>query len=373
MSGRTVILLTALCGVAGAARTVAEPIFLSRQYARCTNCHFSPTGGGLLTPYGRALSREELSTFGRSRASTPPGREQEFLFGILGDVLGPVSLGVDLRPSHLDFDFGGFSSTRDFLMNAEVAAAMRHESWTFYAQLGRQPRGDDTRVKSFEHWIGLKAGGGMGARAGRFIPAYGVKFADHTTFSRAPLGFDNDDQVYALELSFTGDRHLVQVSVGPGFADSPGEESRRSFTASARYQFDLRSRIALVASGLFRDTSDVASRSGAVGVAVGVAPTSRLTLWAQADASFQQGASGEPGYTLLGDAAFEVYRGVWVRFSPQLRTGVGDSSEGTLRFGVGLNWLPRTHWNVLLSYFHDRNRKTDAVIKTWIAQLHIYL
>ena len=165
----------------------------------------------------------------------------------------------------------------------------------------------------------------------------------------------------------------MQVSAGPGFADSQGEESRRSFTASARYQFDLRSRISLVASGLFRDTSDVASRNGAAGVAVGVAPTSRLTLWAQADASFRQGASGDPGYTLLGDVAFEVYRGVWVRFSPQLRTDVGDSSEGTLRFGVGLNWLPRTHWNVLLSYFHDRNRKTDAVIKTWIAQLHIYL
>jgi hypothetical protein len=78
----------------------AEPIFLSRQYVRCTGCHFSPTGGGLLTPYGRSLSREELSTFGKSRGASPSGREHEFLFGALGDSLRDVSVGLELWPAH---------------------------------------------------------------------------------------------------------------------------------------------------------------------------------------------------------------------------------------------------------------------------------
>ena len=127
---------------------MAEPIFLSRQYARCANCHYSPTGGGLLTPYGRSLSREELSTFGKS-SGTPQGREHEFLYGAAGGALGPLSLGVDLRPSHLDIDLGrGISTTRDILMNAELVAALRRGGFTFYAELGRQPRGDDPRVAS---------------------------------------------------------------------------------------------------------------------------------------------------------------------------------------------------------------------------------
>ena len=78
----------------------AEPMFLSRQYTRCTTCHYSQTGGGLLTPYGRSLSHNDLSTTGGGGASgeEAKGGEHEFLFGALGDALGPVMLGIDARP-----------------------------------------------------------------------------------------------------------------------------------------------------------------------------------------------------------------------------------------------------------------------------------
>jgi hypothetical protein len=373
MSRGAIFVLSALGLVGAAGRSAAEPIFLSRQYARCTNCHFSPTGGGLLTPYGRSLSREELSTFGSSRGSSSPGREHEFLYGLLGDALGPVSAWIALRPSHLDYDSAGISSSRDFLMNAELAAAFRRGNWTLYGQVGRQPRIGDTQVTSFEHWVSYKAENGLGARAGRFIPAYGLKLADHTAFTRASLALDNNNQVYALELSYTGARHLVQVSLGPGFADGVDDAARRAFTATGRWQFDLRSRVVLVASGLYRDASDVEPRNGALGLAFGVAPTSRLTLWTQADARFQEGTEGEPGYTFLGEAAFEVYRGVWVKLSPQLLTEFGDASAGIFRLNVGLTLFPRTHWNVVLSYYDDRVRKTDTSTKTFLAQLHLYL
>src|SRR4029078_6511391 len=53
----------------------AEPMFLAKQYTRCTACHYSPTGGGLLTPYGRLLSHRELSTTGASAAAAAPRGE----------------------------------------------------------------------------------------------------------------------------------------------------------------------------------------------------------------------------------------------------------------------------------------------------------
>jgi len=373
MSRRAIFFLSTVGLVAGGSPATPEPVFLSRQYPRCTNCHFSPTGGGLLTPYGRSLSREELSTFGASHAPGSPGREQEFLFGAAGDTLRPVSVGIDLRPSHLDVHSLGYSSTRDFLMNADLTAAMQRGAWTFYAQLGRQPRGGDARVASFEHWVSFKTERGLGVRAGRFLPAYGVKLADHTALTRASLELDNDEQVYGLELSFTGSRHLLQVSAGPGYADSADDEGRQAFTATGRWQFDLRPRVVLAASGLYRDASDLDPRRSAAGLALGIAPTSRLTLWTQADARFREGSSGGPAYTVLADAAFEVYRGVWLKFSPQLRTESGDGSAGVARLGLGLNLLPRTHWNVLLSYYHDRDRQTDTSTRTLLLQLHLYL
>jgi hypothetical protein len=374
MKRGALVQLAVLVLLAGAARATGEPIFLSRQYSRCTNCHFSATGGGLLTPYGRSLSREELSTFGRSPASAAPGHEQEFLFGLLDGATGPLSLGLDLRPSHLGISAGGFETTRNFLMNAELTAAYRHERWTFYGQLGRQPRGDDTRVTSFEHWIAYQKERGLGVRAGRFIPAYGIRLADHTSFTRAFNDLDNDDQVYGLELSYNGDRHLLQISLGPGLADSVDDAERRAFTASGRWQLDLRPNVVLVASGLFRDASELEPQRGALGLAAGIAPASRLSLFAQADARFRDETSGgEVAYTLLGEAAFEAYRGVWIRLSPQLVTGFGDTSAGVTRLALGLNLLPRTHWNLVLSYYHDRNRETDRSTQTLLAQLHLYL
>jgi hypothetical protein len=365
------VAILALGGLA--APLSAEPMFLSRQYTRCANCHYSPTGGGLLTPYGRSLSREELSTFGRSPGGTPKGREHEFLFGALGDRLGPLSLGVSLRPSHLEFDFGnGSSSSRDLLMNADVTAALRTKGFTFYAELGRQPRGDDPRVASFEHWVGYESEGGWGARAGRFLPAYGVRFADHTTFTRAPLELDNEDQVYALELSHRGDRHLLQVSVGPGRADDVDDAEARSFTASGRAQLDLGSRTAVVASGLYRDSSELEPARGSTGLALGVAPLSRLTLWAQGDLRFRDDGRGH-AYAAAVDAAFEAYRGVWLRVSPQLLTEYGNSSGGIMRWSASLDWLIRTHANVVVSYFHDDARQSDFTQKTLLLQLHLYL
>jgi hypothetical protein len=351
----------------------AEPTFLSRQYPRCTNCHYSAAGGGLLTPYGRSLSREELSTFGRSSPGSPAGREHEFLFGAFRDVLGPVGLGIELRPSHLDVEAAGRSATRDFLMNAEVIAGLQLGQWTFYGSLGRQPRGDDARVASYEHWVSYRTDGGFALRAGRFIPAYGVKLADHTSFTRSTLDLDNNDQVYGLEGSVNGERHLVQVSLGPGFADSVDVAEDRAFTATGRWQFDLRPRVVLVASGLYREESGLGPRRGATGLALGVAPTSRLTLWTQADARFLGGDSSGTAYTVLADAGFEAYRGIWLKFTPQLRTEYGDGSGGVRRLAFGLNLLPRTHWNAIVSFYHDKNRRSERTSKTWLLQLHLYL
>src|SRR5262249_23293715 len=150
-----------------------------------------------------------------------------------------------------------------------------------------QPVVGDTRVDSFEHWVAYKSEGGWGVRAGRFMPAYGIKFADHTAFNRAPLGLDTFDQLYAVELSYTGQRHLVQLTAGPGRADAIiHADGRRAFTAAGRWQFDLSSRAVLVASGLYHDASDQDPKGGSTGLAIGFAPWKRLAVWTEGDVQF---------------------------------------------------------------------------------------
>jgi hypothetical protein len=356
----------------------AEPMFLSRQYARCTTCHYSATGGGLLTPYGRSLSREELSTWkGGTHSGGTPGitGEESFLFGALGTALGGLRAGIDLRPSHLDVRLpGDTKETRDFLMNADLTLAYQVKGWTLYGEVGRQPLATGNEIRSYEHWVGYRSQRGWGARVGRFFPAYGVRFADHTSYTRRPLGFDTYDQVYALELTHSGDKHLAQVSLGPGRAESLlDDDGGAAFTATGRLQWDLGTRTVLVFSGLWRNESDLDPRTAATGVAFGFAPISRLAIWTEADVEFEEGSSGAPVYTVANETGVEVVRGLWLKFSPQIRTAPGDTSGGSIRTAFEVNFLPRTHWNLGVSYYRDRARVSDVVIKTLLLQLHLYL
>src|SRR5262245_5337424 len=79
---------------------------------------------------------------------------------------------------------------------------------------------------------------GLGIRAGRFLPAYGVRLADHAAYTRSYLDLDRNDQVYGLEVNGTVGPSLIQVMVSPGKAEAilhnPGH---RGFSTAARWQF----------------------------------------------------------------------------------------------------------------------------------------
>jgi len=374
---RAAIVIVALAVVLGTARAgSAEPMFLSKQYPTCAACHYSATGGGLLTDYGRSLSHVELSTF---RASDPneaerPDGEQAFLFGALGDSTGDLRLGVALRPSHLEFRFPGASSDRNLLMQADLQAAYRRGGFTAYASVGRQVQGSDASLDSYEHWLGYQAENGIGVRAGRFLPAYGVHFADHTSFNRDGLDFGNDDQVYGVEVSRSGEQSLVQVTLSPGRAKSIlDDDGTSAFFGSARVQLNLSPEVVVVGSGAFRAASDVRPRSGLAGVALGVAPAPGLSVWSQLDASMVEGPLRQTAWIFVNETAYEVYPGIWAKVSPQYRGDDGSGGGDVGRLVLGVSWLPRTHWNVGLSYFRDRNRLFGISTQTFLSQLHLFL
>lgn len=375
-----VLVALVLCAAPSMAR--AEPHVLGRQYSRCTTCHYSPTGGGLLTPYGRSLSHQELSTFGPDASATPApaGRgEEAFLFGAAGGILGPVQLGLDLRPSHLEFSVNGLDSSRNLLMNADLTAAVQVGNWTLYGEVGRQPSSPDATIDSYEYWAGRLPEAGLGVRVGRFLPAYGVRFADHTAYNRASLGLDKYDQVLGVEVSRATTRSLLQVSLSPGRADAlfgdANDPDDASFTASGRLQVDLSPRATLVASALFRDESASAPRDTAGGLAFGVSPLPRLTVWTQADLQQVEGSVGgrRTRFVFVNETAYEAARGLWLKLSPQLRTSGTEGEPDMLRTAFTLQWLPRTHWNGVLTYYRDVPRGTGVTVHTVLTQLHLYL
>ena len=243
--------------------------------------------------------------------------EQEFLYGALGNALGPVQLGLEMRPSHLRIGFPGGHENRDLLMNLDLIAAVQKNGWTAYGSIGREPAGSavrnartspDAAFISYEHWVSYQTEQGWGVRAGRFLPAFGVRFADHTTYTRANLGFDRADQVYGLEVSHAVGASLVQVTVSPGLAEAMLHDAdRRGFSAAVRWQLDLTPRATIVGSALYRRSTSVDTESGAIGGAFGFAPTSHVTNWTEIDANVQ--SSGGHSWSMVNETSIEYTAG----------------------------------------------------------------
>jgi hypothetical protein len=73
---------------------------------------------------------------------------------------------------------------------------------------------------------------------------------------------------------------------------------------------------------------------------------------------------------VANEASVEVYRGIWLKFSPQLRTSDGTPGSSDLRrLEFAADLLPRTHWNVNVAYYLDH--AFDASTSTVLVQLHV--
>jgi hypothetical protein len=72
------------------------------------------------------------------------------------------------------------------------------------------------------------------------------------------------------------------------------------------------------------------------------------------------------------ETAYEAFRGVWLRVSPQSRSTT-DQFPGVFRWNVGADLLPRTHIHATLDFYHDKTEGSPDPLKTFLAQLHFYL
>jgi len=231
-------------------------------------------------------------------------------------------------------------------MNLDLHGAVQARGWTFYGEVGRRPEAAGGDAYSYEYWGAKQITSEWAVRAGRFFPAYGIRFADHTSYNRVNLGFDKYDQVFGAEVSHTTNRSLIQVAVGPGRAEAVlNEPGENPITTSGRVQFDLNSRNVLVGS--------------------------RVTVWTQVDSKFRYEPDGD-SVVFINETSFEAFRGIWLKFSPQIRTETG-TVPGFLRYKFEANLLPHTHWNVDIAYYRDKNRQTDFVTHILMSQLHLYL
>jgi hypothetical protein len=189
---------------------------------RCGQCHYSPTGYGLLTAWGRDESADTISM---------AGGDGSFLHGAA--TLPPwLSLGGDFRGTVLR-NTTGDDSPGDFAifpMQAEIyaRAAFGETGLSLYVTGGVRgaARGEGSwpasSVESFisrEHYLMWKPSGtGPYARVGRYYAPFGLRLAEHVYFIRRYTGFNLYEETYTASGGYLAEDWEAHVSA---FAPPP--------------------------------------------------------------------------------------------------------------------------------------------------------
>ncbi len=170
------------------------PRFAVLTGAKCQSCHINPSGGEMRQAFGVQYGREQLPV---------PEWSKEYSIDDFSNLLGNVlGVGADFRT--LYFSQKATSATTDaffqmqgdLYLNFRVARKVNlffnkglYSGFEVFALLGVLPANGSVKV-------------------GKFVPAYGTKLDDHTTFIRTYTGFSPE----LARPELTG----VELNVSPG-------------------------------------------------------------------------------------------------------------------------------------------------------------
>jgi hypothetical protein len=190
-------------------------------YTGCAPCHLDPSGGSVLTPYGRSVGGLVLTTDYVDRGEDPPDEASavhDFAFGLV-TLPDDVMLGGDVRALWYVSKLEGVKTQRELiLMQADLAAGLSFSGVLAsgslgYASQGAFPaavtRGEEDNLVSRHHWLGyeLSQSQNLIVRAGRMNLPFGIRSIEHTLWTRERTGttIESDQQ------------HGVAVSWSPGW------------------------------------------------------------------------------------------------------------------------------------------------------------
>jgi hypothetical protein len=191
--------------VTGLASTnaLAFPETSRHGYLSCTTCHFSPSGRGLLTPYGKTLAHELYSFKKTENPSDSLEAETPWW-----------QIGGHIRMIQLINDSKSLQKGRFFLMQSEIEGAIEKESWALVASAGVWKPMDSSasEVKGYSrtHYALLRLNENWVVRGGHFRINHGLGLPDHTALVNQALEWTHSHETYNLEASYLEDSNILQ-------------------------------------------------------------------------------------------------------------------------------------------------------------------
>lgn len=351
----------------------AYPELTRHGYTNCTTCHVSPGGGGLLTLYGRELSREILSTWSAEN-------EQYFAYGAIKDLNESerTLFGGDVRGLQVVRDTPATKTGRAILMQADLEAGYNGKNFALVTSLGRQElrRGMESEGRFFSrrHYALIRMGEKNNLRIGKFLRFYGLNDPNHNLMTRRDLQLGFDTETYNAEYSFLGENIGIYVTGLFGAAgDRKAQSSEKGMTATLQYFFNEKQKVGVS----YLRGEDGRQNRQILGPWAILSINKKFFVLSEFDYQEQRlklNSQKTVGYVTSHRLNFEAKQGVipFLLFERKFLNRSDPMSEQT-SYGLGFQFFPRPHWEIIGAWQKEEALATRTQSDLYWLNLHFYL
>ncbi len=328
-------------------RAWAFPEMVRHGYSQCTSCHVSPTGGGVLTAYGRDLAAEVLSAWSYAD-------EGQFAHSRLGKDFSDmgVLIGGDIRGIEFYQKSPGFEKAQTFMMMADLQTAFQTGKFTGVVSIGEitdvGQGGIHGNFNATQYYGMVNITDQFVFRAGRFRPAFGINLPDHTLAIKAELFRQRvpSFQYDTVELDYLGDRWTVQAAAARALPSvrNNRQESVRALTVDYSFLSTMRAGVSY-----WSGSGPVVDRH-MVGAHAILGFTKHLYNMTEVDYKYERDRNAQSALTQL---AYEIHQGItpYLQYQrAQIDLKNGDTTD---TYGVGFHFYPRPHLELSGEWDHS--------------------
>ncbi|MBF0315028.1 MAG: hypothetical protein HQK50_08210 [Oligoflexia bacterium] len=355
----------------------AFPENIRHGYNNCTSCHYSPSGGGLITPYGRELSRE-ISTWGNE------GEEVQPLYGAI-KLPAWFDYGGDLRAVQIYRNNIFLEEAKFIPMQFDLEAMVTyHRKYSLLATLGpvhKVGKGKkEFEINSRRHYFLIHFSDLLTLRTGKFMPAFGINVPDHIISTKRGLNLDEGSETYNAELSYLSSGIGLYLTAIFGWSDR--EKIDRKHTKGASFNVSYSFLQTFKVGGNYLHQYRTRWKRDLFGTYAVLGFTKHLYLLSELDlqrSTITPQVSGpkisQTGFFVYKKIGWEVVRGLHLFWAyDSAKTDLKIKETRGYSTGPGIIWYPRPHYEVAVSWLKQKNSIADKDFSDYLwIMFHAYL
>ncbi|MEZ4814388.1 MAG: hypothetical protein R3A80_04175 [Bdellovibrionota bacterium] len=343
-------------------------------YVHCASCHFNPAGGGVLTPYGKSLSSEVLSTWSYKG-------EERVLQGALsknasswvqGEKESSFIVGGDLRYIQVHQESSSVRRRKWFLMQADAELGAKWKNLLFLTTFGQEKTANTDRYRFRKTAVVATVNESATLKVGRAHPNLGLMVSEHFLSSRSDSGLGPLEYKDLAEVQ----ANFETFGIVAGVEQSPYELRSQS---NAERGFYLQGEY-IVENYKFgvhywnrRADTFSKDRYGAHAL-LGLSKRWALLTDGQFQQQLQSGSPRTWGLFASTKLTYEPFQGLWVSaWLDYSQRDLDDNGTSRQRFGPGFQFFPRPHMELQAIWLKENNKSTGQWGDYALLTLHYYL